>query len=51
MTIEQQLLQSYQFRLEHEKGRLFLREWGTNLMGEFMCLSVVRDLYLSLIHI
>lgn len=45
MTVEQQLLESYHFRLEQEKGMVFLREWATNLMDELICLSVLRDLF------
>lgn len=48
MTVEQQLLESYQFRLEQEKGMVFLREWATNLMDELICLSVLRDLFFVL---
>lgn len=48
MTVEQQLLESYQFRVEQEKGMVFLREWATNLMDELICLSVLRDLFFVL---
>lgn len=48
MTVEQQLLESYHFRLEQEKGMVFLREWATNLMDELICLSVSRDLFFVL---
>lgn len=45
MTVEQQLLESYQFKLEQGRGKVFPREWGTNLMDELMYLNVLRDLY------
>lgn len=46
MTVEQQCLESCQFRLEQDKRRVFPREWGANLMDELMYLSVLRgDLY------
>lgn len=40
MTVEQHLLKSYQFKLEQEKGRVFLRQWATEL-----CLSILRDFF------
>lgn len=46
MTVEQQLLESYQFKLEQDRGKVFPREWGANLMDELMYLNVLRDLYI-----
>lgn len=38
--------ESYQVRLEQDKGIVFPREQGTNLIDELMCLSISRgDLY------
>lgn len=44
MAVKWQLLESYQFRLEQDKIRVFPRERGTGLMNK-LCLCVLGDLY------